>query len=209
MVLKKTNCPAVNSGNSMRKRLYQQVFQRHVSQLTHVIKHRLNISMRDGRMQEVEVARTYVDDGNLASCCRVVFYTFPQYAELYSLNKKKRWLLKDVMTDAICGDFLSEESFKVSLVHRNIPHDCNKRALSIQCNVTYYCDNHLTTRIVTANGNAASTRLSLIQKGNKPQSVCVGKKHWHKVKRRQNHNQHSRGIQRKKIKASSQTNQPR
>ena len=196
----------------MRKRLYQQKLHKRVSSLTHVIKCLEHVPQRtpDKKEQQeiIEAAKAYIDDGCLASCVQNGTRWFHTYTDIYTLNKKKRWLLKDVVEDAVSEDSLAEEAFKVSLVHRVVPCDDHVSTQNRTCNVIHYFDSHSSARTVAANSNSTATKFGLMHKANKD-SDNLDSKNLRQLKRRRNHNQHFRGVQRKKIKASTSSEETR
>ena len=260
MVLKKTNCDGVNSGNTMRRRYFTPLHQKYQAQTTHVIKYLHNIQLvdpNDGKTWEVDAAEYYFDDGGLAHSgthCGWIWTRVSPFvcymnkkrhwqmedviAETvhdkvdpaqfycddgglahagthygwiwtrlspfvcYSMNKKRCWLLEDVIADAVHDKKLAKKPFKVTLVRRAVPCYELSRLGSLYSNVTHYYDSHMPARMATSN-HAFSLRQSLLQKGSNKQKEELDKRSKRQLKRCQGHNQHFRDLQRKVLKKSS------
>ncbi|XP_076448403.1 uncharacterized protein LOC143285080 isoform X2 [Babylonia areolata] len=205
MVLKKTNCPATNSGNTMRKRFLQSIYQKQIAGRAHVIKCVHNIRVTnpgDGDCWEVDTAKGYIDDGGLSHCVPTHAMHFG-HRELYSLNKKKRWLLDDIVADAVHDEDLAAEPFKVTLVHRLVPCHDTGHYNSMYRNVTHYYDSHSTVPVLKPT-SSRSTRTGFIQKVTSWEKNTNSRS---QRKKRPDHNKHFRGIQRKR--GQTQRNGPR
>ena len=208
MVLKKTNCHGVNSGNTMRKRYFTPLQQKYQAQTTHVIKYLYNIQLvspnpNDGKTWEVDAAKSYFDDGGLAHTGpHRGWFMRSMFPVCYSMNKKRRWLLEDVIAEAVHDEELAKEPFKVTLVRRAVPCYELSRLGYLYSNVTHYYDSHMPARMATSN-HAFSLRQSLLQKGSNKQKEELDKRSKCRLKRCQGHNQHFRGVQRKVLKRSS------
>lgn len=206
MVLKKTNCPRVNSGNTMKKCYYAQSFQKYSAQTTHVIKFVRNIPFvnpNDGKVWEVDAAKAYFDDSGLANSGSArLFHWNGRNLEFYSLNKKFRWRLEGVVAEAVNDAELAKEPFKVTLVRRVVPVDGDVTSANRYSNVTHYYDSHNSATMVKAS-NTRSSRQSLLERGSEKHKEELDQRSLRRLKRRHGHNQHFRGVQRKTSRRSS------
>ncbi|XP_076447529.1 uncharacterized protein LOC143284591 isoform X2 [Babylonia areolata] len=199
MVLKKTNCPATNSGNTMRKCYFQQNYQKQMARRTHVMKcvHNIRVTNPGDRdCWEVDTANGYIDDGGLNHCAPACGY-YGVHREQYSLNKKKRWLLDDIVADAVHDQDLAAQPFKVTLVHRLFPcHNSFRSYKSSYSNVIHYYNSHSTLPVLKPT-TRRSTRTGLVQKVTNLENNRISLS---QRKKRPDHNRHFRGIQRKRGK---------
>ncbi|XP_046353213.2 uncharacterized protein LOC124133049 [Haliotis rufescens] len=187
MVLKRSNC-SVNSGNTLRVRYHRQ---RYAGSRDHLLsKFYMNgiIQPADFEEQNANILLTsdeYVQDGGLA-----IQQNF-HYPLVYSLNKRKRWLLRETVTNTIrdMAEETCEEDFKITLVeyvHYGNPIFLS-RSIAMCCE---YWDSHNVQPHVTARKDASYiTDLRKLGKSEEEEGKVT--------RRRKYHNQHKRGIQRK------------
>lgn len=196
MVLKRSNC-SVNSGNTLRVRYHRQSY---AGSRDHLSKFYMNgiIQPADFEEQNANILLTsdeYVQDGGLA-----IQQNF-HYPLVYSLNKRKRWLLRETVTNTICymAEETCEEDFKITLVeyvHYGYPIFLSRTIAMCR----EYWDSHNVQPHVTARKDASYiTDLRKLGKSEKEEGKVT--------RRRKYHNQHKRGIQRKEKKLPAEREQ--
>ncbi|XP_046563170.1 uncharacterized protein LOC124272076 [Haliotis rubra] len=189
MVLKKSNC-SLNSGNSLKVRYYDKAF---IGTRDHLItKVYINRIIQPADFEEqnaniLSISDEYVQDGDLA-----IQHNF-HGPVVFSLNKRKRWLLRETVAKTICymAEENCEEDFKITLVD-NV-HLCNGYTYFMNPNIAVcreYWDSHNIQPHVTPRKDA-SFITDLRKRGKRKEEE--GKV----TRRRKYHNKHFRAIQRK------------